>query len=257
MGAWGVGITQDDTVLDLIDDFKNILKETKDIETTTKLLIEKNKFLIDDEDEGPLFWIALAKCQWEYGNLHINVLEKVIDDFKKENGLSIWKEESEKDYLGRKKVINKFIDSIKQINHKPKKFPKLIIRKAPFEAGDCLSIKVNENYYGAALVVKVENPNPEYGQNLIIPTTYWDMTPPKQEDFIKTEWLKLTYGNWKGIVHDSWYSPLGFRKFKDIITKVGNIDVSQFSEITSNSYSSWNFLIDLIGKQMEFCKSNS
>lgn len=255
MGAWGSGITQDDTVLDLIEDFKDSVKKTKNIEITTKLLIENNKYLIDDEDEGPLFWIALAKCQWEYGNLQTDVLEKVIDDFEKENGLGIWKEESQKDYLARKKVIMNFIENIKHTNPKPKKLPKLTIRKPLFKEGDCLSIKVNEHYYGAAIVIKADDSDPEYGENLIIATTYWNQVPPKQENFLKKEWLKLTYENWNGSVHKSWYGPQGFRKYKDVIVKVGSIDVSEFKEIPCESYSLWSSLIELIGRQMDSCDS--
>lgn len=250
MGAWGVGITQDDTVLDLIEDFKDSLKKTKNLEITTKLIIDENKDLINDEDEGPLFWIAIAKCQWEYGNLEPNILKQVIEDFEKENGLERWKEESNKDYIARKKVLLNFIEKIKQVNTKPKKFPKLIIRKPIFSEGDCLSVKVNENFYGAAIVIRSDESNPEYGENLVVATTYWGTIPPKQEDFSEIEWLRLTYANWNGGVHKAWYSPVGFRKHKDLIAIVCNIDVSKFNEISCKSYSSWSNLGNLIGRQM-------
>ena len=32
----------------------------------------------DDEDEGPLFWLALADTQWEYGRLTEPVREKAL-----------------------------------------------------------------------------------------------------------------------------------------------------------------------------------
>ncbi len=42
MGSWGIGILQDDTVLDIIDEFKDYLKETQNITDSTIKLIENN-----------------------------------------------------------------------------------------------------------------------------------------------------------------------------------------------------------------------
>jgi hypothetical protein len=71
---------QDDTVLDVIEEFKNYLKETQSVEKSTAMPLSNNQEILEDEDEGPLFWLALAKCQWEYGVLEKGVLEQVITD---------------------------------------------------------------------------------------------------------------------------------------------------------------------------------
>lgn len=249
MGSWGTGILQDDTVLDIIDEFKEYLKETQNITDSTVKLIENNIEIINDEDEGPLFWIALVKCQWDYGQLDQQYLNIVIENFNKEIGLDIWKEESESDYLKRKKVIFDFIQKISQPNLKIKKIPKLIIRKPLFVDGDCLALQVNEEYFGAALVIHTDDSSKEYGRNLIVVIDYWDIRPPTLEVFNKPKFLHLTYGNWNGALHKSWHSGSGFKNFKNKVIKIGNIDVSNYKDIEDHSYSSWDFLFRLIEKQ--------
>ncbi len=251
MGAWGTGILQDDTVLDIIEEFKDYLKQTQDIKKTKSLIIENNQEIIEDEDDGPLLWIALAKCLWDYGSLDEEVYKKVVSDFKSEKGLDRWKEESDNDYIKRKKIISEFIEIISIPNPKVKKLPKLVIRKPVFETGDCLSLKVDEKHYGAAIVAKTDNTNIEYGSNLIIVLDYWDINEPKLGDFLILKPLKLTFAKWDGRVHKAWCCKSGFKEYKNRYNKIGNVDVSRFVEEDSKSYSSWSGILAPIKYQYE------
>ncbi|XEC96608.1 hypothetical protein AB6A23_08730 [Paenibacillus tarimensis] len=255
MGSWGTGILQDDTVLDIIDEFKDYLKEYQSIPDATAKLIENNKDLLNDDDESSLFWIALGKCQWEYGQLDHAVLNKIIDDFNQERGLDIWKEESETDYQKRKKVISDFIKKISEPNNKIKKMPKLIIRKPLFDNGDCLALRINEEYFGAALIIRTDDSSKEYGSNLIVVLDYWDILKPTIDIFTEPKFLHLTYGNWNGALHLSWYSNTGFRNYKDKVIKIGNIDVNNYKDLEGRSYSSWGLMFTLIERQKNAIES--
>jgi len=249
MGCWGTGIMQDDTILDIIEDFKDYLKETQNVEESSKKLIANNKELIEDEDLGPLFWIALAKCQWEYGKLDTEVHNKIINDYKEEKGLDLWKEQSEKEYLKRKKVISEFISKIEQTNNNVKKIPKKVVRKPIFEEGDCLSLKINDYYYGAAIVVKSDDSDDEYGANLIVALDYWEKREPVLKDFQKARFLTPTFGVWKGKMFKSWYLCVGFRKYKDKIIKVSNINITKYRDLDSSYHAGWGALLYIIELQ--------
>ena len=69
MGTWNFGIKSDDFVLDVMDTFKDYLKQNKSIAEATNLVSKKYASSINDVDEGPLFWIALGELQWTYGAL--------------------------------------------------------------------------------------------------------------------------------------------------------------------------------------------
>lgn len=80
MGAWGPGLYQDDVALDVRDYYKDQLHRGKEGEQITQELIEQNSDMLEDPDDGPVFWLALADVQWKMGRL---------EDMVKKNALNI------------------------------------------------------------------------------------------------------------------------------------------------------------------------
>ena len=80
MGAWGPGLYQDDVALDVRDYYKDQLHRGKEGEQITQELIEQNSDMLEDPDDGPVFWFALADVQWKMGRL---------EDMVKKNALNI------------------------------------------------------------------------------------------------------------------------------------------------------------------------
>src|SRR5579871_4833610 len=93
MGAWGAGIRQDDFVCDVIGVFEDLLKAGNTVRDTTKAVKSRFAAEIEDSDDGPLFWIALADVQWTYGELEPQVLNRVQEDFNSGRGLDRWTED--------------------------------------------------------------------------------------------------------------------------------------------------------------------
>lgn len=78
MGAWNTSLYGNDTARDVKGDYVHKLRSGKsDREAMEAMLVEYERTK-DDEDEGPLFWLALADTQWEYGRLTEPVREKAI-----------------------------------------------------------------------------------------------------------------------------------------------------------------------------------
>ena len=66
MGIWGTSIKNDDTVLDILGYISHKPKFGKSLEEAiceAKLEFAES---IKDEDEGPVFWLAIASAQWKY-----------------------------------------------------------------------------------------------------------------------------------------------------------------------------------------------
>ena len=75
MGTWGTGLYQDDTTCDIKEEYLNLLKIGKEPKEAMEEMIINWEECIEDVEEGPLFWFALAETQWKYGLLD----EKVKD----------------------------------------------------------------------------------------------------------------------------------------------------------------------------------
>lgn len=93
MGAWGTAIFSDDLAADVRDSFREHIGDGLSPEAATSKLKEDYASSLGDQDDAPVFWLALASTQWTLGKLLPEVLAKalkVIDDGK---DLARWEED--------------------------------------------------------------------------------------------------------------------------------------------------------------------
>lgn len=240
MGTWGYGIRQNDTVGDVQSEFEEYLKTNPDVAAATEHVKKEYAELLDDEDEAPLFWQALAEMQWTYGTLDPQVLKQVRSDLKSEIQFDLWRAESEADYRKRKSAVEKFITKIEQPRPKPKKMPKVVLRKPLFAAGDCLAIRLSNGQYGAALVTAADDSNPGYGENTVVTLDYLSDKKPTTGDFRRRDWLRLTHHTWDGEINVLRYLALEFSNAKKRIEVVDTIPILKTDPTDSNSIGGWD-----------------
>ena len=78
MGSWGVTSFQNDVAEDVKNDYISLLKKGKEgIEATEELTLRYEDSIVDPDD-APIFWLALADVQWDYGRLEKCVGEKAL-----------------------------------------------------------------------------------------------------------------------------------------------------------------------------------
>ncbi len=247
MSSWGFAPMSNDTSEDIRDSFETKLKYKKDFETTIKEILEENKDVLSDVDDSSNLWLALAERQWQYGFKNTQIKDIVQKICLEGYAQDIWKEEGEKAYNKRMLALKKFYIKIQIPKEKPKKLPKLIIRKAIFEKGDCLSIKLDNGYYACALVLDEDNSHIEYGDNFIALLQSFTQSKPTLNLFYNTPYLVHTPDGYnKGEIIMAGYDTIGFKKSKTKIEKIGNIDISSRNFVRPKlcSYSGWNLLID-------------
>jgi len=250
MGAWGVGILQDDTVSDVVGFVKDRIKSGESVAIATDSALAHFSELEDDKNDAPLLWLALAHVQWTYGSLEDRILERVREDLQLGNSLGLWNDDA-KALAKRKEALNKFFNKIAVPNQKPSALPRLVVRKAPFKAGDCLSILLDDGRYTAALVLKADNTNPEYGKNLVASLDYLEAEPPYLEFFELRRWLVKAHGNWKNEQDISWYQTARFKEASKRISVRGYVEVRPSDPSDSRFYSAWNNL----GTQITLCRA--
>lgn len=111
MGAWGIAITSDDTVMDIITTYKETLKKSQSyVEARSE--VEKNFSAVANDEESHLYWLALANIQWKYGVLDNDVLFNVTKIVNNGDSLKSWEEQGDKVANKRKKVLNDFCKKI-------------------------------------------------------------------------------------------------------------------------------------------------
>src|SRR4051812_5672648 len=105
MGTWGVAVFSDDLAADVRDVYRDLIGEgLSSTQAMEKLLVEHASSL-DDEDEMPVFWIALAVTQWKLGRLDERTKQTAIGVIDSGQGLRRW--DVPKDRKKRTAVLEK------------------------------------------------------------------------------------------------------------------------------------------------------
>ena len=143
MSTWGCGLYQDDVTCDVKDDYLNWLRVGKTNEEATEWMLEYYKDYIDDEDDAPPFWFALADTQWKYGRLHPKVKKDALRYLELGTNLERWKEENPKLFPKRKKVLEELKERLESPMPPEKKVGKLKIFKANWDVGDLLLYQIH------------------------------------------------------------------------------------------------------------------
>jgi len=250
MGTWGTGITQNDTVSDIVDFIAEQLKAGDSLASATAKAKFQFAELQNDIEEKPLLWIGLAFAQWKYGKVNPDIFNRVRSDFESGQSLVVWKDDL-KLLAKRKDVLLKFISKLETPNPKLSSAPKITIRKATFNKGDCLSVKLPDGRYTAAIVLAEDNSNPEFGKNLVGTLDYLESTPPILEVFKQKKWLIKTFGNWKNEKEIMWYPSITRKKDREHLVVVSNIELGWFNPKDSKSFTAWCNLGKLLIYQRE------
>lgn len=160
MGAWGTGLYQDDDTCDIKEEYLTYLRIGMSNEEAQEELIECNEELIEDEEIGPLFWLALADTQWEYGRLTNEVKEEALEVINSGKDLERW-EEDKKLYEKRKKVLEDLKERLNTKQPEEKKIRKMIFTRLNWNVGDILLYQIQEEdlkdhkWYGKYVLLKV------------------------------------------------------------------------------------------------------
>jgi hypothetical protein len=225
MGAWGYGIRHDDFVCDVIDEFENALKHGKNIREATQAVRHQFGEVLSDPDLAALYWIGLADAQWTYGNLDPAVRKRVKRDLASGLSLAMW-DDAKSGRARRQKALERFVRKIERPNNRPKKAPKVIVRPPKFQPGDCLTCRLSNGQYGAALVLGTDHSQPEYGKDLIAILDYMAAEKPSIGTFEGRKWLRQRHHQWQGEMALAYYLSFGFGSVKDRIELVGRIQLS-------------------------------
>jgi hypothetical protein len=238
MGAWGYGIRQDDFVCDVIGAFEDRLKAGGSVADATQAVTSQFGAAIEDSDDGPLFWIALADAQWTYGALDASVLERVTDDFESGRSLRPW-EEDPRGLARRRTALESFVRRIGVAKRRPKRPPRAIARAPKFRPGDCLSIRLADGLHAAAIVLAADHSVPEYGKNLVAVLDYLSTDTPAIEVFRGRKWLVLSHDEGRDRRDIAWYYPVGFRAVKSRLEVVGQVEIHDSDPKDSDLYCGW------------------
>lgn len=146
MGTWGTKLYQDDVTSDVRSYYQKAIKKTKNGALATDELLKAFSSELDDHDDAPLVWFALADTQWDYGRLEGFVKEKALYYLEEGTDLSRWNNESPKDLEKRKGVLDKLKEKLLSPQPPEKKIAETKHYRCQWKIGDVYAYPLVSDY---------------------------------------------------------------------------------------------------------------
>lgn len=244
MGTWGTRLTNDDFTLDIISEFFELFDNGEDSKDIRIKLETSYADSIKDEDEGHLFWLALAKAQWDIGLLDKDILDKVEDIVNSDIDIKKWIELDGENPEKRRRLVKEFAKEIKTPRIKPRKIKRKILRSSPFEIGDVVVFQTSNGEYGSFVVLTAEK-DTQFATTAIVFLTIISKEKPEMQSIAKSDILIFfteVNGYPQHIIEAldiSIYSPIKDKKVYEQLKVIGRIKIKKIKH-QINTYSSWN-----------------
>lgn len=92
MGAWGVGLFSDDTACDVRDTYRQAAAEGLEADTARDRVLERFANALEDKEDGPVVWLALAATAWDMGRLDDATRDRALEVIAQGEGIDRWEE---------------------------------------------------------------------------------------------------------------------------------------------------------------------
>lgn len=142
MGTWGLELYQDDIASDIKTEYKDKLHKGKTNEEALYEIIEENREIIEDKDEAPLFWFALADTQWDLGRLDEYVKKEALRYIETQADLANWNEDINL-YKNRVKILQNLKCKLLTPQPMEKRIKQYSLYRCEWNMGDIFIYQLN------------------------------------------------------------------------------------------------------------------
>lgn len=203
MGTWGPNLYQNDTSLDVKDEFEKLYNEGKNVQEITDILTEEYKSLFGDIKEEPLFWLALADTQWEFGVLLPVVKDKALYWIDESVNMLNFQSIDTSAKENRIKNLNGLRVKLLSTQPKVEKITKKRIYKCQWKYGDVFAYRLESDLakekglYGRYFLIQKVDEG-EWYPGHIVPIVYVKITddtnlPSNVEEYNKLEYIQTSF----------------------------------------------------------------
>ena len=203
MGMWGFELYQNDTALDVKDEFYELFNAGKTAQEITDNLTEDYKSIMGDTDEEPIFWLALADTQWDLGVLLPVVKEKALYWIDNDCGIFKYQTIDISAKVQREKTLDELQTKLLSPQPPVKKAVKKRVYKCQWKLGDVFAYKLESELakerglYGRYFLIQKVDEGIWYPGH-IVPIVYVKITnntnlPSNVEEYDQLEYVQTWF----------------------------------------------------------------
>lgn len=94
MGFWGYSLYANDTTCDVRDSYLYFLRERLSDDDILVQIMNRYQEYLNDANEAPLVWYALAESMWRHGRLNQSVKKEALNWIEQRGGIDLFRETS-------------------------------------------------------------------------------------------------------------------------------------------------------------------
>lgn len=200
---WGFGLYQNDTSLDVKDEFEELYNAGKSAKDITCKLTKDYKNIMGDMEEEPLFWLALADTQWDLGVLLSTVKEKALYWINESSDVLNCPTIDRSTRAERKKTLDELRSKLLSPQPSARKTSKRRTYKCQWKFGDVFAYQLESDLakekglYGRYFLIQKVDEGVWYPGH-IVPIVYVKITsdttlPSNVEEYDKLEYVQTWF----------------------------------------------------------------
>ena len=117
MGAWSPAIFDDDLAADLRAEYEELMEAGMAPAEAVAQLVQNHPECLEDEDDGPVFWLALAALQVELGHLLQPVRQRALKVIEHGANLRRWEADATPAEAAERRRVLQHLRSQLQVVH--------------------------------------------------------------------------------------------------------------------------------------------
>jgi hypothetical protein len=195
MGTWGPAIFSDDLAADVRDDFQSHIGDGHTPEVATELLLRDYRVTLQDPDDGPLFWLALAAAQWRLGRLLPVVRDRALQVIDSGANLTRWSD-APSSLKKREKVLETLREQLTSPQPPAKKVKRNVRETTDWKVGAFVSYRLLSDRICVFRVVEIHSD--KGGDYPVVEVLDWhESSPPTIRQMRKLR-LRPRVSEWYG-----------------------------------------------------------
>jgi len=153
MGAWGTALYSDDLAADLRSTLRDYFGDGLSAAQAVDRLVEEYASSVNDPDEGPVFWLAIADTSWKLGRLDARARERALEIIDGGQDLARWTDARTSDRRKRAAVLTKLRERLQASPPHPKRIPKRIKAANDWAVGEVIGLRLKSGSWTLMRVI--------------------------------------------------------------------------------------------------------
>ncbi len=205
MGAWGPAVFSNDVARDVRDRYRELIEDQVDADQAEATVLEEFMHLVEDQDDGPVVWLALAASESALGRLSERAKAKALHVIENDGDSPFWLDAAPRDRAKRTAALAKLRTQLVGAQPAPRRVRRPKQVTTALSVGDVLALRSVESTRLVRIAAMIEDRRVQSPLISVLDYAEAEPPPPDQLESVKDRESSPTAPKWRHGVWDYTY----------------------------------------------------